>query len=241
MTKDLIKVTVKNDTQLVSARDLHKGLEIKKRFSKWVEQNFKDFIEGEDYTSVPKGTVVKSGNGTERKYDDYALTISMAKELAMVSHSDKGREYRKYFLQLEKDWNNPAKVIERGYHYLQDENYTLKIENTNLNQENSQLKTDNQLMAPKAKYFDDIVDSKTLTSFTDTAHEFGIKPREFTKWLRDNNFIYYDKKQTLRPYEEFKGTYFVVKDTRAGYPQTKVTPQGREALHLMYEASLDLV
>lgn len=34
---DLIKVMVKNDRQLVSARDLHKGLEIKKRFSAWVE------------------------------------------------------------------------------------------------------------------------------------------------------------------------------------------------------------
>lgn len=229
---ELIKVTVKNDTQLVSARDLYKGLEIKKRFSKWVEQNFKDFIEGEDFTSVLSGTVV--GNGATKPIQDYALTISMAKELSMMSHTNKGREYRKYFLKLEKDWNNPAKVIERGYHYLQDENYTLKIENTNLNQENTKLKIDNQLMTPKAKVFDDLVDRKTATSFTDTAHQLGIKAREFTQWLRDNGYIYYDKKHTNVPYQQYLGVYFVVKETRQGYPQTLVTPQGKEAFNLIF-------
>ena len=229
---ELIKVTVKNDTQLVSARDLYKGLEIKKRFSKWVEQNFKDFIEGEDFTSVLSGTVV--GNGATKPIQDYALTISMAKELSMMSHTNKGREYRKYFLKLEKDWNNPAKVIERGYHYLQDENYTLKIENTNLNQENTKLKIDNQLMTPKAKVFDDLVDRKTATSFTDTAHQLGIKTRDFTQWLRDNGYIYYDKKHTNMPYQQYLGVYFVVKETRQGFPQTLVTPQGKEAFNLIF-------
>lgn len=36
--EELIKVTIKGDQQLVSARDLYKGLEIKRRFSAWVEQ-----------------------------------------------------------------------------------------------------------------------------------------------------------------------------------------------------------
>lgn len=44
--QELIKVTVQNDRQLVSARDLHRGLAIKTRFSLWVSQNFKDFDEG---------------------------------------------------------------------------------------------------------------------------------------------------------------------------------------------------
>lgn len=232
--KELIKVTVKNDTQLVSARDLHKGLEITRKFSNWVKDNFGDFVEGEDYTRERESYLVEVGNGAERKYDDYALTLDMAKELAMVSHSKHAKEYRRYFLQLEKDWNNPAKVIERGYHYLQDENYTLKIENTNLNQENTKLKIDNQLMTPKAKVFDDLVDRKTATSFTDTAHQLGIKTRDFTKWLRDNGYIYYDKKHTNMPYQQYLGVYFVVKETRQGFPQTLVTPQGKEAFNLIF-------
>lgn len=57
MTEELLKIQVKNDQQLVSARDLHRGLGLTTRFSKWVEQNFKDFELGEDYTSVTAVTV----------------------------------------------------------------------------------------------------------------------------------------------------------------------------------------
>ena len=45
---ELIKVTIKDDKQLVSARELHNALKLSNRFSKWVNQNFKEFIEGED-------------------------------------------------------------------------------------------------------------------------------------------------------------------------------------------------
>lgn len=93
MENELIKITVKNDQQLVSARDLHKGLNVKKRFSVWVDQNFKDFDEGTDWTTVPGGTVVKSGNGTTRLYVDYALTLDMAKELCMMSHTELGKKF----------------------------------------------------------------------------------------------------------------------------------------------------
>ncbi|EAD9138935.1 hypothetical protein CKA04_13440 [Listeria monocytogenes] len=59
---ELIKVTTnENDEQLVSARDLHKGLEVKTRFSQWVTQNFKNFRESIDFTSVVATTVVNNG------------------------------------------------------------------------------------------------------------------------------------------------------------------------------------
>lgn len=232
---ELIKVTVKNDTQLVSARELHRGLDITRKFSNWIKDSVTDFVEGEDYTREPESYLVKSGNGTERKYDDYALTLDMAKELAMVSHSENSKEYRKYFLQLEKDWNDPAKVIERGYHYLQDENYTLKIENNSLHSENNKLKVDNQLMEPKAKVFDDLVDKGSATSFTDTAKQIGLQPRKFTQWLRDNKYIYYDKKHVNIPYQQYTGTYFVVRETKAGYTQTLVTEQGKSFFDTLFD------
>ncbi|MDE1506466.1 antA/AntB antirepressor family protein [Ligilactobacillus salivarius] len=98
--EELIKVTTKDDTQVVSARELYKGLEIKRRFSLWVSDNFKDFIENVDFTSVRKSTVVN--NGAKRELQDYAITISMAKELCMMSHTELGKKYRKYFLDLER-------------------------------------------------------------------------------------------------------------------------------------------
>lgn len=100
---ELINVTVKDDKQLVSARELYKRLELKIRFSLWVSKNFKEFIEGEDFTSVSVDTEVQNNGGIQvRELKDYALTIDMAKQLCMMSYTDLGRKYRKYFIELER-------------------------------------------------------------------------------------------------------------------------------------------
>ena len=177
---ELIKVTVKNDQQLVSARDLHKGLELSNRFSKWVNQNFKEFEEGEDFTSVPGGTVVQSGNGTVRKYDDYALTIDMAKQLCMMSHTELGRKYRKYFIELERKWNDPQEIVKRGYAILQNENTQLKLEN--------------EQMKPKALFADAVSVSKTTILVSELAkilrqNGVNIGANRLFAWMRENGYL----------------------------------------------------
>lgn len=102
--QELIKVQVKDDRQLVSARDLYKGLELKKKFSAWAEQNFKDFEENIDYTREPESYLVMSGNGVKRKYDDFALSLDMAKQLCLLSRTEKGKQYRKYLISVEKKY-----------------------------------------------------------------------------------------------------------------------------------------
>lgn len=62
--KDLIQIKVENDQQLVSARELHKALGFKKKFSGWWEQNQDQFEKGIDFNEVPKGYIVESGNGS---------------------------------------------------------------------------------------------------------------------------------------------------------------------------------
>lgn len=177
---ELIKVTVKNDQQLVSARDLHKGLELSNRFSKWVSQNFKEFEEGEDFTSVPGGTVVQSGNGTVRKYDDYVLTLDMAKQLCMMSHTELGRKYRKYFIELERKWNDPQEVVKRGYAILQNENTQLKLEN--------------EQMKPKALFADAVSVSKTTILVSELAkilrqNGVNIGANRLFSWMRENGYL----------------------------------------------------
>lgn len=129
--EELIKIKTENDQQLVSARDLHKALEVKKRFSAWKEQNFKDFEEGIDFTGVPKGTPVKGGNGNVQYLDDYYVTVDMAKELCMMSKTPKGKEIRQYFIKVEKAWNDPQMIIQRGYDLLKNEKWGKNIEQRN--------------------------------------------------------------------------------------------------------------
>lgn len=73
----------------VSARELHKSLEISKRFSAWFETNSQGFVENEDFTSVLSGTVVN--NGAHREIQDYSLSVDMAKHICLMSRTEKGK------------------------------------------------------------------------------------------------------------------------------------------------------
>lgn len=177
---ELIKVTVKNDQQLVSARELHKGLKLKKHFGDWVKQNFKEFYENEDYTCAPQSAYVQIGNGATRKVDDYALTIDMAKQLCMMSHTELGRKYRKYFIDLERKWNDPQEVVKRGYAILQNENTQLKLEN--------------EQMKPKALFADAVSVSKTTILVSELAkilrqNGVNIGANRLFAWMRENGYL----------------------------------------------------
>ncbi|KAA8718793.1 toxin-antitoxin system, toxin component, Bro family protein [Lactococcus garvieae subsp. garvieae] len=105
----LIKITHnENNDQVVSARELHKVLGVKTRFSLWWEQNTSLLVEGEDFTSVVSTTVVN--NGANRKLQDYAVTADNAKHLAMQSQTKKSREIRDYFIQVEKEFKKHQQI-----------------------------------------------------------------------------------------------------------------------------------
>lgn len=172
--EELIKVKTQGDTQVVSARELHEKLGLTTRFSKWVTQNFTDFIEEVDFTSVTKVTVVN--NGAKRELQDYAITIGMAKELCMMSHTELGKKYRKYFLELERKWNDPKEVVKRGYTILQNENKQLKIENG--------------ILKPKAERYDRYLSNKGLITITEIAKEYGMSGVKLNQFLCDKRVIY---------------------------------------------------
>lgn len=215
MEKELIKIKTENDQQLASARDLYKALEVKKRFSAWKEQNFKDFEEGVDFLGVPSGTPITNGNGRVQYLDDYYVTVDMAKELCMMSKTPKGKEVRQYFIKVEKAWNDPQMIIQRGYDLLKNENLQLKLV----------IKE----QAPKIGYYDQVIDKNGLTNFRDTAKMLGWKPKAFNQLLEDHGYIYRTgSKKTIKPYSEYvtKG-YFEIKDTSSGFTQTLITAKGR--------------
>jgi len=108
--KDLIKVEEKiigdNKINSVDARDLYKFLKIKKQFTDWIRPKIKDygFVINSDF--YPSSTIAENG----RKMETYIISIDMAKELAMTSMTDKGKEARKYFIACENKLKEMAKL-----------------------------------------------------------------------------------------------------------------------------------
>ena len=103
---------------------------------------------------------------------------------------------------------------------------------------NSELSVQNAIMAPKADYFDDLVDRHLLTSFRDTAKELGIPPKAFVGWLLEKKYLYRDQKHKLVPYENKNNGLFEVRESKndkTGWAgtQTLVTPKGRETFRLL--------
>lgn len=103
---------------------------------------------------------------------------------------------------------------------------------------NSKLAVDNQIMKPKADYFDELVERNTLTNFTETAKQLGIQRKQLISFLMEKKYLYRDKKGKLLPYERKNKGYFEIKEsfnnkTDWSGVQTLITPRGREAFKLM--------
>ena len=103
---DLIQInkTTINGAEVnsVNSREIYSYLNISTDYSHWIKRAIEkyDFIDGFDY-------LVKN-DGVQKI--DYIVTLDMAKELCMVSNTEKGKEVRKYFIQIEKEANKPMTI-----------------------------------------------------------------------------------------------------------------------------------
>ena len=176
---ELIKVKVRGDQQLVSARDLYNELGVKTRFSQWAKQNFKHFRENIDFSSVVT-TTQQNQYGGIKELQDYALTIEMAKHLAMMSGTDKGYQVRDYFIRVEQAWNSPEMVMKRALDIAK-----AKVE---------ALENENAVMRPKAIFADAVSVSDTSILVGELAkllkqNGIEIGQNRLFAWMRQNGYL----------------------------------------------------
>lgn len=226
---ELIKVNYDNDTPTVSGRELHELLDVKTAYKDWFPRMCEyGFAEGTDFCSF----LSESTGG--RPATDHQLTIEMAKEICMLARNEKGKQMRQYFLNLEKAWNTPEMIMSRALKMA--ENQICKLQAVN-----SELTVKNQIMQPKADFFDELIDRHLLTSFRETAKELNIKEKKFINFLIDKKYIYRDKKGKLMPYSSKNNGLFELKETfnektQWSGTQTLITPKGRETFRLLCSA-----
>ena len=234
---DLIRVNYEKEIPTVSGRDLHEYLEVESNYTTWFDRMCAyGFSEGTDFIACFPN--LESENHGGQNKTDHALSIDMAKELCMLARSEKGKQIRKYFIQIEKVWNDPQAVLARALKLAQAKLESLQSDASRLMADNSRLTVDVQVMRPKAEYFDELVARNPLTNFRDTAKELKIPETEFIQFLLDKKYIYRDQRGRLKPYAD-RSDLFELKEcfnerTNWSGVQTLITPKGRETFMQLY-------
>ena len=213
-------ITTDTGDPFVDARTLHSALEVGRDFSNWIKDRIEKygFYEGIDFTP----DLAKSTGG--RPGIDYRLSLSMAKELAMVENNDRGREVRQDLIKVEEAWNTPELVIARA---LQKANVMIQAQRNRL----AELK-------PKADFFDQVASSKTAISMRKVAAALNLPG-----WGRNKIFAFLRDQCVLDasnlPYREYQDRgYFRVIE------QKYVSPDGETHISLttlVYQKGVDYI
>lgn len=223
---ELFNVTTNGDKLTLSARELHKELNVTDRFTRWFERMGEyGFEENIDFTSVKSSTLVN--NGATRELQDYRITLDMAKEIAMLQRNEKGKQIRKKLIELEKAWNSPEKVMARALDIAHKTIANLQIEN--------------EEMKPKAIFADAVATSDTSILIGDLAKlikqngtDIGQK-RLFERMRNDGYLIKKGTSKNMPTQMAMKKELFEVKERVISNPDgstritrtTKVTGKGQ--------------
>jgi len=177
---ELINVTLnENHEPVVSGRQLHETLGVKTAYKDWFPRMTEyGFTEGEDFNPLKIEQVRQEGTRkVKRQIEDHVLKLDMAKEIAMIQRTDKGKEVRTYFIQVEKDFNSPEKIMARALLMAdkkikllenQNENLLIELEEANKN----------------ADYLDLILQTKDSLTITQIAQDYGISARKMNQLLK---------------------------------------------------------
>ena len=151
----------------ISGRQLHMALEVRSHYKDWFPRMCEyGFTEGKEFRSI----LSKISEGAGRPQVDHLMTLSMAKEIAMLQRTERGKEVRRYFIQIEEDWNTPEKVVARALVYS---NQMLADARAQLTRATERIALD----APKVRFAESVADS-----------EGTILIRELAKILKQNGY-----------------------------------------------------
>ena len=161
----------------VLGRELHEFLGVTTRYNDWFPRMAEyGFIEGKDFYSFLSKTSETGG----RPSTDHLLTIEMAKELAMIQRTERGKQARQYFIQVEKDYNSPEKIMARALRIAEKELSTLKL--------------DVERMKPKEIFADSVASSHSTILIGELAkilkaNGFETGQKRLFETLRQDGFL----------------------------------------------------
>lgn len=222
----------------VDARELHAFLESGKDFTTWMRDRINQygFAEGQDFVKSEVLSSPESGSAKARPQMRavYALTLDMAKELAMVERNWRGRQARKYFIECERRLREQRPALDlRDPLRLTEVALQLTGLVRELVEERKQSQAALAAAAPKSEFYDSFVEADGLYNLQNAGRALHLPPNKFIGWLK--TFALFYQGGALVPYRQFiERGQFEVRQVRAGEEkvrcQTFVTPKGLTAL-----------
>ena len=177
---ELINVTL-NDSQepVVSGRQLHDALGVNSNYTTWFDRMTDyGFVENQDYVLLSNfGN--QTGRGGHNKLD-HIIQLDMAKEIAMIQRTERGKQVRQYFIQVEKDFNSSEKIMARA----------LLMADKKIHKLETQIEADK----PKVLFADVVSASHSSILFGDLAklisqNGYKIGGNRLFVWLRENGYL----------------------------------------------------
>lgn len=190
--------------------------------------------------------LTSSFNGSGQNRQMYVINESGLYSLILKSKLPQARQFKRWVTNevlpsirkhglyaTDELLDNPDFLIEAITKLKEEREKNLKLQAIN-----SKLEVENEIMQPKAEYFDELVSRNLLTNFRDTAKMLQVKESVFIKFLLNKKYIYRDKKGKLVPYSHKNTGLFEVKETlnhKTDWKgtQTLITPLGREHFRVL--------
>lgn len=185
---ELLKINYETEQPTVSARELYEGLEIKTAFKDWFPRMAAyGFEENQDFILVAQKRATNNPKNPVATYNDYQISVDMAKQICMIQRSEKGKQYRQYFIDLEKAWNTPEQIFARALKMADQ-----KIEK--LKESNAGLLEDVERMKPKEIFADAVRASSSSILIGDLAkllrqNGVDIGAKRLFEYLRNHGYL----------------------------------------------------
>lgn len=182
-----------NGEILVNGRELYLYLEVKTPYTQWFERMVDyGFSENVDFIGLSQKSEKPFGG---RPTIDHHLKLDMAKEISMVQRSDKGKEARQYFLEIERRWNSPEMIMKRALEFADKRVKQLEIE-----QEQNKPYTNFGLIVSNS---DGAINIGEFCKNIFDKHEINIGRNKMFKWLRDKGYLINTGREKNNPKQKY--------------------------------------
>jgi len=196
----------------VNSRDIYDYLEIGAEYATWIKRVIDkyDFELGVDFDIFVKPT---------NNQKDYIVTMDMAKELCMVSNTIKGKETRKYFIEIEK-----KKTIPLTYEEIMQN--ALLLADKRVKQLEQKIIDDK----PKVSFASTVESSLNSVLIGQWAKSINLKEKDVRLWLNKNKYIYRDSK--------LKWTIYATEKVKQYFELVPSTNSNQTGTHLNYTVKI---